>query len=111
MKKFNFIIGALGGALSGYLMSNKKLRQQLVKAKDKKEAAKILGESIKQSGSDLAQDAKELLESESVQKTFGDFRTFANKKWTEVQKEIGSYAKKATGHAKKALKKATKKAS
>ena len=101
MKKFNFLIGALGGALGGFVLSNKKLRNQLGEAKTKKEAAKILGEAIQKSGSELANDTKKLLESEEVQSKLKNFKEFANEKWADLQTEVSGIAKRAVKTAKK----------
>ena len=40
MKKISLLLSTLGGAMGGYLLSNKKLREELMKAKDAETAAK-----------------------------------------------------------------------
>ena len=91
-------------------MSNKRLRDKLAKAKNKKEAAHILGEAIQKSGTDLAHEAKKWAESEDVQTKVSKWKKMATKKWDEVQSELAKATKQATKKAKKAAKKTCKSA-
>ena len=57
---FSLLLGAIGGALGGYLLSNDKLRTDLQRAKTPEAAAKLLGKHLQQDGSKIAKEAKEL---------------------------------------------------
>ncbi|MBT3835282.1 hypothetical protein HOF56_03450 [Candidatus Peribacteria bacterium] len=103
MKKLNFIIGALGGAMTGYLLSNEDLRKKLSKAKNHGEAAKILGKELQRSGKKVAKEAKELIEKDDVHEKFGEWKTY----FLEEGEKLGVKAKKA---AKKTAKNVKKKA-
>ena len=76
MRKFNFLIGTLGGALGGYLLSNPALRKKLAKAKDANEAARILGRELQKSGKMVAKEAKALVEREDVHEKFKEWRQY-----------------------------------
>ncbi len=60
MKKLSFLVGTLGGAMAGYVFSNKKLREQLVNAKDPSAAAKILGKHLSEDGQVVAKEVGSL---------------------------------------------------
>ena len=107
--------------MAGYLFSNKKLRDQLSKAKDPEEAAKLLGAHLQKDGKKLAGQVRDFVESDEVQKNIGKAKKFASKKVKEAKGEIDTMvckgktktkraAKKGVKQAKKAIKSTTKKA-
>ncbi len=105
MKKVSIFLGTLGGAMAGYLFSNKKLREELVNASDSKEAAKILGKHLSTDGDKLAKDVKEFVESDSMQKTMKQAKTYANKQYMSAKKEVTKLVKQGEKQAAKMVKK------
>ncbi len=108
MKKFSLLLGTLGGALAGYLLSNEKLRGDLQKAKDPEAAAKLLGKHLQADGAKMAKEVKKFVESDDVQKNLGKAKKFATAKLNEAKKGMDTLMKKGEKEAKKALKKGTK---
>lgn len=126
MKKFSLLVGALGGSLAGYLLSNKKLRDELANAKDPEAAAKLLGKSLQKDGKKLAKQAKEFMDSEEVQESITNAKKYAKEKVDEAKEELthlieanqepakakaSKVVKKAKTTAKKTVAKAKKKVS
>ncbi len=108
MKKLSLLIGTLGGATAGYLFSNKKLRDQLSKAKDAEEAARILGKHLQKDGKKLGKQIQEFVESEDVQKNFAKAKRHAKDTLDEAQSQLEGVVNKGSTKAKKAVKKAKK---
>lgn len=96
MRKFSLLLGTLGGAMAGYLLSNEKLRNDLVKAKDPEAAAKLLGSHLAKDGKRLGHEVKKFAESEHVQKNLKQFSSYAKNKATEAQKGLESMMKKGS---------------
>ena len=111
MKKLSLLIGTLGGATAGYLFSNKKLRDQLAKAKDGEEAARLLGQALQKDGKKLAKQFQEFVDSEDVQKNIGKAKKYAKKTVDDAKKELDQAFSTGSKKAKKAVKKSAKKAS
>ena len=88
MRKFSLLVGTLGGALAGYILSNDTLRQQLSKAKDAEAAAKALGKHLAKDGKKIAKEVKTFVESDDVQKNLKKARIYAAKKFDEAQKSV-----------------------
>jgi len=100
MKKLNFLIGAIGGMFGGLLLSNKKLRTDLKKVDDPKEAAKIIGKEIQRGGKEVAKEAKQWFESEKTQKGIRSWKRFMGKKWEGITTEAEHIAADAAKTAK-----------
>ena len=64
--------------MAGYLFSNKKLRDDLGKAKDAEEAAVILGKHLQKDGKKFAGQVREFVESDEVQKEREDSEEIRN---------------------------------
>ncbi|HLD71624.1 MAG TPA: hypothetical protein VI873_03355 [Candidatus Peribacteraceae bacterium] len=94
MKKISLLIGALGGALGGYLLSNTKLREGLINAKDPEEAAKILGKALQHDGKKLAKDAQSFIESKEVQDNLKKARKYAEQRMNDAKKQVEVFMKK-----------------
>lgn len=113
MKKLSFLLGSLGGALAGYVFSNKKLREQMVKAKDSKEAAKILGKHLSADGQVVAKEVRQLANEHNLDDRIADGKKYVEEYYSsakgEVQKFIGAKVKQATKAATSAKKQAVKK--
>ena len=110
MKKLSLLLGTLGGATAGYLFSNKKLRDQLAKAKDAEEAARLLGAHFQKDGKKLAKQIQEFVASEDVQKNLTKAKKYAKKTVDDAKKELDSALSTGSTKAKKAVKKAAKSA-
>jgi len=108
MRKFSLLLGAMGGALAGYLLSNEKLRSDLKKAKDPEAAAKLLGKHLQQDGSKIAKEVKQFVESDDVQKNLSKAKKFATAKFKEAKKGMDVLVKKGEKEAKGWVKKGQK---
>ena len=108
MKKFSLLLGTLGGALAGYILSNEKLRKQMADAPNAEAMAKLLGQQLTKDGKKVAKEVKGFVESDDVQKNLKKAQAFASKKLGVAQKELEKYAKKGMKEAKKYAKKGVK---
>ena len=104
MKKFSLLLGTLGGAMAGYILSNDKLRHELSNAKDPEAAAKTLGAHLSRDGKKIATEVKSFVESDDVQKNFKKAKGYATEKMMEAKKSFEKMAKDATKKAKKMMK-------
>jgi hypothetical protein len=108
MKKISLLLGAMGGAIAGYLLSNDKLRLELKKAKNPEAAAKLLGKHLQSDGQKIAKEVKEFVESDDVQKNISKVRKFATSKFKEAKQNMKVMVKQGEKQADKLLKKGTK---
>ncbi len=99
MRKLSFLLGSVGGALAGYVFSNKKLRSELMHAKDGAEAAKILGRHLSADGEVVAKEVKQLAKQHHL-----DQRVAQGKKY------VRAYYQKSKLGAAKMMKKGAKEA-
>ena len=97
MRKLSFLLGTLGGALGGYLLSKPKLLDELSKAKDAGTAARKLGAYLQRDGKKLAREVKTFVESEDVQRNLAKAKGFALQKFNEAKKEVGKYLDEGKG--------------
>lgn len=105
MKKVSLLLGTLGGALAGYILSNDKLRQEMTNAKDPETAAKALGAHLAKDGKQIAKEVRTFAESDDVQKNFKKAKSFASGKFNEAQKKLQAMMKKGGKSAASAVKK------
>jgi len=121
MKKFSLLLGTLGGAMAGYLFSNKKLREELAAAKDPEDAAKLLGKHLQKDGKKFAKQVQDFVGSEDVQCNIDKAKQYTKKKVDTAKEELKGLisegkgkakvaAQKGKAKAKKTVKRATKKA-
>lgn len=103
MKRLPLLLGTLGGAMAGYLLSNAKLRDELKKARDPEAAAKTLARHLQKDGAKLAHEVKTFVESDDVQKNITKAKKFATQKFREAKKEAGKLAGKGMKQVKKAV--------
>ncbi len=108
MRKFSLLLGTLGGALAGYILSNDKLRKQMAEAPNAEAMAKMLGEQLTKDGKKVAKEVQGFVESEDVQKNYKKAKAYASKKLGVAQKELEKYAKKGMTEAKRYAKKGVK---
>lgn len=99
MKKLTFLLGTLGGAMAGYVFSNKKLRTDMLKAKDSTEAAKILGKHLSTDGQTVAKEVRQLAEQHGLDDRIADGKQYVHDYYSsakdEVQKFLGAKVKEA----------------
>jgi len=88
MKKVSLLLGALGGAMAGYLFSNSKLREELAGAKDADAAGKILAKHLQKDGKELGTHVKKFVDSDDVQKNLKKAKAYVNDYATKVKKEM-----------------------
>ena len=110
MKKLSLLVSTLGGAMGGYLLSNKKLREELIKSKDAEGAAKALGKHLQRDGKKIAVQMKEFVESEEVQSNITKAKKYTKGKADEAKKELTRLADCGTSKAKTGAKKTAAKA-
>lgn len=119
MKKLSLLVGTVGGALAGYILSNDNLRKELMKAKDAEAAAKMLGTHLSKDGKRIAKEVQNLVKSPEVQTNVKKAKGYVSEKFAEAQgslKEFLAEGQKAatqlwteSGMAKPAKKKVVKK--
>ena len=109
MKKVSLLISSLGGAMAGYLFSNKKLREELSSAKDAETAAKSLAKHLQKDGKMLASEMQKFIESDDVQNNIEKAKKFAKGKADQAKKELTEAVNCGKKKAVKAGKTATKK--
>jgi len=99
MKKLTFLLGTVGGAMAGYVFSNKKLRNEMLEAKDSKEAAKILGKHLSNDGQVVAKEVRQLAEQHGLDDRIADGKEYVQEYYSsakdEVQKFLGAKVKEA----------------
>jgi len=110
MKKISLLLSTLGGAMSGYLLSNKKLREELMKAKDPEAAARALGKHLQKDGKKIAEQMREFVESEEVQSNITKAKQFTKNKADEAKKELTQLANSGKAKAKAGIKSTAAKA-
>jgi gas vesicle protein len=88
MKKLSLLIGALGGAMAGYLFSNKQLRKDLATAKDAETAARLLGKHLQRDGKQLAEQARDFIESEDVQRNWRKAKEYTHETFQTARREL-----------------------
>lgn len=113
MKKLTLLLGAMGGAMAGYVFSNKTLRDELAKAKDAEAAGKVLAKHLAKDGKQVGGELKRFVESDEVQENLTKAKKYAMEQAKELQKNAMSLVqqgqKQATSYAQKTAKKAVKK--
>lgn len=113
MKKLSFLLGTLGGAMAGYVFSNKKLRAELMEAKDATQAAKVLGKHLSADGQKVAKEVQELAKEHDLDGRLAEGKKYVQEYYSsakdEVQSFLGAKVKEASRAAKRATKHVTKK--
>lgn len=109
MKKLSFLLGTVGGALAGYVFSNKKLREQLSKAKDASQAAKILGKHLSEDGQIVAKEVGQLAEQYDLDDKITDGKKYVKDYYASAKKEVTKFLSTKAKDATKAVKKTVKK--
>lgn len=85
--------------MAGYVFSNKKLRNEMMEAKDSSQAAKILGKHISQDGQTIAKEVRQLAEEHGLDDRIADGKQYVKEYYSsakdEVQKFLGAKVKEA----------------
>lgn len=113
MKKLSLFLSTVGGALGGYLLSNKSLRTNLSKSKSADEALRTFSTAVKKDSQKVAKEAKDFLHSDAVQSKINDVKKMADSKLKDASNAVKNMAeegkKKVTKSAKKTSKNVKKK--
>jgi hypothetical protein len=108
MRKISLLMGAVGGAMAGYLLSNDKLRTELMNAKNADEAAKALGKHLQTDGKKVAGEMQKFAKSDEVQKNVSKAKKYALSQWSNAEKKMKTWVKKGSVGANRAVKKSAK---
>ncbi len=113
MRKLTLLLGALGGAMAGYVFSNKKLRDELSDAKDAEAAGRILAKHLSQDGKQVGHEVKKFIDSDEVQENFQKAKQYAMDQAKQLQENAVALMKggqkQVTSYGKKAVKSVAKK--
>jgi hypothetical protein len=110
MKKVSLLLGALGGAMAGYVFSNGKLREELAEAKDAEEAGKILAKHLQTDGKKIGHEVKRFAQSDEVKGNLGKAKKFVQQHAKKLKDDMKSFVKESKTGIKKAAKAAPAKA-
>jgi len=110
MRKLSLLIGALGGALAGYVFSNAKLREELSHAKSAEDAAHILGKHMQRDGQKLGKQVTELVQSDDVQRNVRKAKAFVQRSVDSATKEISTLTAQGKKRAEKVVKRTVSRA-
>ena len=109
MKKLTFLLGSLGGALAGYVFSNPKLRNELMKSKDATAAAHILGKHLSADGQTVAKEVKQLAEQHHLDDKISDGKKYVHQYYMNAKDEVQKFVSLQLKEAKKTVGKTQKK--
>ncbi len=109
MKKVSLLLGALGGAMAGYLFSNEKLRSELSEAKDAEAAGKILAKHLQTDGKQVGHEIKRFATSPEVKDNMVKAKKYVQKQAKKLQSDMKTFMTKSKSAAKKTVKTAAAK--
>lgn len=114
MKKLTYLLTTAGGALAGYLFSNKKLRTDLRNSTTAEGAAKTLGKYLKEDGKKIKKETEDFMNSKEVQSKITSVKKTAQSKVDQAKEQVQKFAtmgkKKVNTVAKNATNSTKKKA-
>jgi hypothetical protein len=110
MRKLSLLLGALGGAMAGYVFSNTKLRDELADAKDAEEAGKILAKHLQRDGKQVGKEIQQFVKSDAVQDNVVKAKKYANSQLKKLRGDIDSMVKKGVKKSKAVASKSMAKA-
>lgn len=108
MRKLTLLLGAMGGAMAGYVFSNKGLRDELTKAKDAEAAGKVLAKHLAKDGKQVGHEVKKFIDSDEVQDNLAKAKKYALEQAKELQKNAIALMKQGEKQAEAYVKKVTK---
>lgn len=111
MRKLTLLLGAMGGAMAGYVFSNKTLRDELTNAKDAEAAGKILAKHLSKDGKQVGKEVKNFIDSDEVQQNLTKARKYAMDQAKELQKNAMALMKEGQKQVGIGVKKTAKAAS
>lgn len=106
MKKVSLLLGALGGAMAGYVFSNGKLREELAKAKDAEDAGKILAKHLQNDGKKIGHEVKRFATSDDVKHNLAKAKKFVAHHAKKVKNDMKSFVSEGKAGFKKGVKSA-----
>lgn len=110
MRKLSLLLGALGGAMAGYVFSNTKLREELSEAKDAEAAGKILAKHLQKDGTQIGKEIQQFVKSDVVQDNLNKAKKYVNTNGKKLRGDLQAMIKKGTSSAMGSAKKAASKA-
>lgn len=111
MRKLTLLLGAMGGAMAGYVFSNKTLREELTNAKDAEAAGKVLAKHLAKDGKQVGKEVKNFIDSDEVQDNLAKAKKYAMDQAKELQKNAMAMMKQGEKQGMAYLKKSAKKTS
>jgi hypothetical protein len=88
MRKLSLLLGTMGGALAGYLFSNRPLREELSKAKDAEAAGRVLAKHLAKDGKQIGSEVKKFVESDEVQDNLAKAKVYVKDTAKKMQGEL-----------------------
>ena len=89
MKKLALLLGTVGSTAAWYILSNKKIRTELGKAKGPQETIDILKKYIGKDAEKIGKEVYELIHSEELQEKLTSAKGFAAEKFSEAKTGFG----------------------
>lgn len=111
MRKLSFVVSALGGAVLGYLASNKKLREELSKARGPDAAGRILASHLQKDGKHIGHELRSFLESAHMQKKIQGAHFLLQQQLQKAEGGLHDLLDQGKNEAKKFTRKALRSAS
>ena len=106
MKKFTALAGTIGTTAAWYILSNKKLRGELAKAKNPEATIKILQKYIGRDAEKIGKEVFDFVRSEEVLEGVSQAKEFTAEKFSEAKRGLGGLLKKGKQLTDEALRKA-----
>lgn len=94
MKAFKLLAGTIGSTAAWYILSNKKLREELGKAGSPEETMKILSQYLGRDASKISTSVHEFMHSGEIQETLGKAKEISGQKIDSAKKGIGGLLSK-----------------
>ena len=110
MRKFSFLLSTLGGAIVGYLASNKKLRMELTKANSAEAAGKVFARHLQSDGKQIGKALKDFVESDKMQSQLTKAKSLVQHQFHKAEKELQSLVRQGEKGAKDFVTRTLKKA-
>ncbi len=95
MKKFSLLVGAIGSTAAWYILSNKKLREDLGKARNPEETIQILTRYLGRDSEKIGKAVHEWVHSEEIQEGLSKAKDLTGKTIATAKQGLGSFFSKA----------------
>src|SRR3989338_9080778 len=103
MRRTTFL-SLLAAAAAGYLIGRKELRRDLLKARNGRDALKKIGTHVSEDASALADDVRDAIGNEKLQKQWTHMRKGLGHRFHQAQKAVKDTAKTVSGKFEKSEK-------